>query len=230
MPPKGDQQAQASGSTEPLQLVEPTNGQDDSEQSPKGSHTPVEDSLPDQLAATQARIKQLEELTALRKKADELQAALIRGVRQRQSLESGSEDDRSDIKIKNITVLTTNATFRKRDDWLNDLRRAFEGAPRKFRKDSKKILLANDNMDANCHARWDRYLDEQTDSRRKSLAQDWNAFKEWSLTLIKEAANLQPHITLKIQNAMQRAEQSPTEFHAYLDSLEKHLPRADEKT
>ena len=36
-------------------------------------------------------------------------------------------------------------------------------------------------------------------------------------------------MTKRLEAAKQGESQSPAEFHAYLDSLEKHLPRADEK-
>ena len=248
MPPKGKQAAPAapkdsssitaSSRREPVQPRD-GDGHDDGDQG--SSHIP--ESSPDhddghdlaaQLAATQQRIKQLEELAALQDRVKVLEAS-VRGTtkrsrrRSRDADDSDSDSDGGDIKIKNIATLASTSTFRKWDDWCGDLRRAFAGAPRKFRRDDKKILKALDNMDSECRARWNRYLDEQTDDRQQQLQEDWKAFVDWSLTLIKEAANLQPFLTRRLEKAKQGELQSPAEFHAYLDSLEKHLPRADEK-
>src|SRR5436190_17985854 len=223
MPPKGKQTAHAalskeSSATEPLQRPpvhvddEPDDTVDDTGSTP---HTDVAA----QLAAVNERIRQLEELAALQNRVEVLEAS-VRGTtkrsqrRPRDADDSNSDSDGGDIKIKNIATLASTSTFRKWDDWCGDLRRAFAGAPRKFRRDKKKILLGLDYMDSECRARWSRYLDEQTDERRQELETDWAAFADWSLTLIQEAANLQPSLTKRLHAAKQGDSQTPAQFHA----------------
>jgi len=248
MPPKGKQAATAApkdssstAASSRREPVQPRDGDGDDDGDQGSSHTPEPSpdhddghDLAAQLAATQQRIRQLEELAALQDRVKVLEAS-VRGTskrsrrRSRDVDDSDSDSDGGDIKIKNIATLASTSTFRNWDDWCSDLRRAFDGAPRKFRKDKKKILKALDYMDSECRARWSRYLAEQTNDRQQELRGDWEAFADWSLTLVKEAANLQPFLTKRLEKAKQGDSQSPAEFHAYLDSLEKHLPRADEK-
>ena len=54
-------------------------------------------------------------------------------------------------------------------------------------------------------------------------------FKEWSRTLLKDAANQEFSLITQLQEARHREYQSPREFHTYLDSLEKRFPREPEK-
>lgn len=231
MAPKGKQAAFATAQTQQARASDTQDSSDDIHVRELSAPLDQQDPLGAQLAATQERIQQLEELAALQNRVRELEASIrdpSKTPRQRSS-SSSSSDRNSEIKIRNIATLAISSTFRKRDDWLNDLRRAFNEAPLKFRKDSRKILLALDYMDPDGRARWDRFLAEQTDERQQALNNDWDSFVEWSLTLIKEAANLQPYLMRQLEAAKQREHQSPAEFHAYLDSFEQHLLRADEK-
>ena len=84
-------------------------------------------------------------------------------------------------------------------------------------------------MDLESRTRWGRYLAEQTEEMQQSLSDDWNAFSEWTLSLIKEAGQMETYLTQQFDAARQREQQTPVQFHAYLDSLEKHLPRAAER-
>jgi hypothetical protein len=207
-------------------------------QEEEDSSTPGLTNLSDiaiQQAEVQARIDQLEELNRLRIREAQL-LATIQGIqtrestpRRRRTSTSSTSSSGGEIKIRNLTCLTSNASFRKRDEWISDLQRAFAGAHRRYRKDYKKILLGLDNMDIECRARWDRYLDEQEATDRLLLENDWEKFMEWSLTLIKDSTNRLPLIARQLERARQRDHQSPSEFYIYLDSLEKHFPRATEE-
>jgi hypothetical protein len=186
--------------------------------------------------AMEARIQQLEELKALHEK----EANLLRELRAagaplggtapkpRRGDDSSSESG-GEVKVKNITMLTSQTTLRKRDEWLGDLQRAFQGAKRRYNREYKRVLLALDHMDAECRARWDRHLDEQEESDQLILENSWEKFMEWTLSLIKDATNREPHLMKQLADARQRDNQSPIEFHSYLDSLEKHFPRQEEK-
>lgn len=187
--------------------------------------------LETEFARVQHRIEQLERLQQLQAQEAALRAALQIGSSQKSrnpspgSNSSGSQE----VKIKNLTQLTRNATLRKREDWINDLQRAFAGATRRYRKGNKKILLALDQMDVECRARWDRHLDEMPSTEARLEAEsDWNGFKAWTLTLIHDSVHLDQQMAQQINRAQQRPDQSPRDFHLYLDSLEKHLPRQAE--
>ena len=198
MPPKGKQAAPAEDSSSIAassrrEPVQPRDGDGDDDGDQGSSHTP--ESSPDhddghdlaaELAATQQRIKQLEELAALQARVKALEGSVRDSTkssrrRHRDADGSDSDSDGGDIKIKNIATLASTSTFRKWDDWCGDLQRVFAGAPRKFKRDSKKILKALDHMDSECRARWKRYLAEQTDDRQQELRRDWAALEGWSL-------------------------------------------------
>ncbi|KAH7195190.1 hypothetical protein BKA60DRAFT_661006 [Fusarium oxysporum] len=197
--------------------------------------TPEADETTELIRITQIRIAQLEELQELQRREEELLGKLrplippATGTRpRRDSTESHSSSGR-EVRVRNITKLTLPTTFQKRDAWLSDLYRAFTGARRRYRKDYKKILTALDNMDGEGRGRWDRYVDELPEDIREITERSWEAFKEWSLSLIKDAANREPLLMKQLEAARQRDTQTPQEFHQYLDSIEKHFPRALER-
>lgn len=189
--------------------------------------------LDTEFALVRQRIEQLERLQQLQAQEAALREALHIGssTRSRNPSPGSNSSGSQEVKVKNLTQLTRNATLRKREDWINDLQRAFAGAPRRYRKGYKKILLALDQMDVECRARWDRYLDEKpTPEARHEAESDWANFKEWTLTLVPDSAHLDQQVAQQINRAQQRPDQSPRDFHLYLDSLEKHLPRQAEAT
>lgn len=84
-------------------------------------------------------------------------------------------------------------------------------------------------MDTECRARWDRSLDEQEETERQDLENNWDSSKEWTFVLIKDPSNQEPLLMRQLGHAKQRDGQSPSDFHMYLDSLEKHFDRPAEK-
>jgi hypothetical protein len=48
------------------------------------------------------------------------------------------------IKLTNLPIFTPLYSFRKRDKWIRDLERAFEGARKKYKRDFKKVYKALD--------------------------------------------------------------------------------------
>ncbi|KAF4446785.1 RNA-directed DNA polymerase (Reverse transcriptase), partial [Fusarium austroafricanum] len=187
------------------------------------------------IRATQLRVAQLEELKTLREK----EKALTESLRGLHHLDPGQKPRRSpcdsdsssggEVRARNITKLTLPTNFQKREAWLNDLKRAFSGARRRYRRDYKKILLAEDNMDEEARERWTQHLAEIPDEQRASTEGNWEAFTEWSLSLVKDAANREPLLMRQLVNAKQRENQSPQDFHHYLNSLEKNFPRPSER-
>lgn len=187
-----------------------------------------------QQIAIRTRIQQLEELKQLREREAELRRELggydipAPQAKTRRTSHSSTSSSGGEIKIKNIPMLSHLTTFRKRDEWIDDLQRAFAGARKRYRRDYKKILLALDYMDGECRTRWRRYLEEQPEESREDLEDDWDSFQEWTLVLIKDASNRQPMLITQLERAKQREHQSPSDFHIYLDSLERHFERASE--
>jgi hypothetical protein len=190
--------------------------------------------IEEQQIAVAATIAQLQRLKRLQEEEAELRRALgtqpgERAARTRRSPHDSDSSSGGDLRIKNITQLPLHPTIRRREDWLRDLNRAFAGARRKFRKDYKKILFALDHMDQEGRARWDRYLDEQPEEDRENLEDNWERFEEWTLLLIKDSFNREALLFRQLEDAKQRENQSPMDFHIYLDSLEKQFPRHSEK-
>ena len=180
------------------------------------------------------RIAQLEQQQRTQLNTQEQMAQLWSNISEtlqkgRRRSDESSGDSGPELRIKNITQLPAFPTLQQRDQWLQDLDRAFRGAPRKFRRDSRKILFALEYMDEDLRTNWDRYLDEQPEELRDDLDDNFTRFSDWTLTLIKDAANREFMISNQLENARQREGQSPQEFHNYLDSLEKHFSRRPEK-
>jgi len=154
---EGDRQRLDSVSAEDAEQRTPA-GSDNDLQGRSGSEMQRNRNLDAEEQQLRARAEQLERIKALRSQIRQLQADSVETtptVGRRNSDSSGSSRD---LKIKNIDTFNLQCTLRKRDDWLADMKRAFDGAPKKFGKDKKKILFGLDNMDSECRARWDRYL------------------------------------------------------------------------
>lgn len=147
----------------------------------------------------------------------------ISSKRRRRHHGSSSESDK-DLKIKNISQLKYPCTFRQRSEWLKDVKRAFEAAPRQLKKENKQILFALDHLDKEGRAKWDRFLDDKEETgERSGYKNNWKKFEQWTETLLKDAANLEMQLSYEYNRAQQRENQSPIEFHNYLDSLEKQM-------
>jgi hypothetical protein len=172
------------------------------------STTTPERDLAAQEAAIRQRIQQLERIEALQAQAKEMTERMGLGPPKgsqraaRRNSESSSSSG-GDIRVKNIGTFTTRYTFHKRDDWLADLRRAFEGARKRYRKDYKKILLALDHMDSDCRSRWDRYLDDQPRSQREEYRNSYSTFELWTLSLLRDAYNREPEIYKQLADLRQ---------------------------
>lgn len=216
----------------------PDEGDTAAENTPRSTGTATEDTpltIRARAAATAERIAQLEELQKLQEREQELQDLLRRNAgeerskRQRRASTSSSHSSQ-EVKVRNITDLRHPTNPQRHKIWINDLNRAFNGAKKKFRRDYRKILFALDHMHIDCRARWDRYLEEQQANGRDDLEDDWDEFQTWTLTLLRDSANRDAQMATQLENAKQREGQSPIEFSIFLDSLEKHLERAPEKT
>ncbi|KAF9776652.1 hypothetical protein IL306_005143 [Fusarium sp. DS 682] len=146
-----------------------------------------------------------------------------RPTRRRRSHDSDS-DSSKEVKVKNITKIDVPCTARQREEWLSDLRRAFKGAPRTYKKGSNRVITATEYTNQEGRSRWEKHLKEQGGDRRESLENDWDYFEEWSLCYIKDSANRESLLMGQWMNARQRPGQSPQDFHNYLDSLETLLP------
>jgi hypothetical protein len=187
------------------------------------------------IVAARERIAQLQELKELHDQTRALQDAVSTGTgsrRHRDDRDSSSDSDRPrrshEVTVKNIPIFTPRTSFQKRAEWLIDVQRAFEGAPRKFRKDRRKILWAQDYMDSECRTRWHRFLDEKSEEEKQDLKNSWDDFKDWTMVLIRNAGDFKTQAATSLNTAAQRETQDPNDFHSYLDSLESQFPRLEE--
>lgn len=81
-------------------------------------------------------MRQLKEKeAALRQQIEtlETEAGFSKKKKKRSLSSSRSESDRGGIRITNIRMLTLHASFRQRDEWLENLERAFNEKPMKFK-------------------------------------------------------------------------------------------------
>jgi hypothetical protein len=173
---------------------------------PEGARTAFQETQ----QAMARRIRELEEALRLQERLTQLERefearndTLPKGSRKRRySHSSESDKDRGgEIKIKNISTLAQPTNARKRLDWIYDLEDAFKAAPRRFRKGATKILYAIHHMHNDCRARWRRHLEEQSSEDREEYSSDWEYFREWTLVLIKDAANRETLLATQIETA-----------------------------
>jgi hypothetical protein len=186
------------------------------------------------LAATQATIEKLQRLKDLQDQVEILKSQLM-GRNPDETLLDLHRDlyDPSgkgqDIKLKNIPTFTLNSSLQQRQEWLLDLQQQFEGDLRRYYDGRTQILGALSHMDTTCRQRWYRHVDEKAQTLQRNLKEDWPYFKDWTLTLIKNAASLQSEVMGQLERARQLRDEDPREFHARLDTLERHFPRVAEK-
>jgi hypothetical protein len=140
---------------------------------------------------------------------------------------SGSDNSR-DLPLPEVKPLRSTPTLRRRDEWLSDLELAYEGAPKKFKAEKKRVLFAVQCLDPEPRAMWHAHLRDIPAKDREANKTDLGYFQRWTLTLIKDAANREAMIADEFEEAKQRENQSPQEFHTYLSSLERHFERASE--
>ncbi|KAK4148720.1 hypothetical protein C8A00DRAFT_19497 [Chaetomidium leptoderma] len=190
------------------------------------------------LQATQDRIAKLEEVERLEAQERELLAKLglnktdLQPKRKRRdsSSSASSAHHTKAIKVKNITQFTDSMTYRKRSEWLRDLERAFAGDPKRYKTSKNKILFAVDNMSTLQRNHWYSHCASMSKTDREEAETDWDIFEKWTTTCVKDVADQVSTAAKRLNEAKQRENQSPVDFHMYLESLEDQFPRADEKT
>jgi hypothetical protein len=180
------------------------------------------------LQAVEERIQYLERLKEAKEKERTLQAELaaltaedpenpLNRRRRESSSSSGGE-----VKMTNLPTFTMDYTYRSRDLWIRDLERAFEGARKRYRNDLKKCFKALDQMSTECKERWYRYTDENP-ALEDFKDWTWEGMRDWTATLLKDADNALAYLIFQYERAHQLPDQSPTQFDAYLASIEKQI-------
>lgn len=180
------------------------------------------------------RLRELEEMEKLEHQIEEARKRLgiTKGKRRRLSDSSSSSDSGTRtkaIKITNITPFTAKTTYRLRQEWLSDLNRAFRGDTKRFRTDTNKILFALDHMDRQPRNRWESHIRTMPEEERDIAESSWSTFEKWTTTCVVDLADQASQIAKLLNSAQQRENQSPWDFHSYLESLENHNPLHDDK-
>lgn len=145
-----------------------------------------------------------------------------------QETEKGPKVSRKELEY-DIPKFKIDFNLQQRLNWLYLLDTQFEATPIKFENTKLRIFEAVMHMDDSYQQRWFRHLDEKSPEEKERLRNSWSYFEKWTLTLIRNAASLEAEVMGQLNRARQRHGQSPTEFHNYIDSLEQHFPRAEEK-
>ncbi|KAG7406285.1 hypothetical protein Forpe1208_v014479 [Fusarium oxysporum f. sp. rapae] len=104
--------------------------------------------LKEQVAAIREQKRLERELDELLTGISHPQPNAIRETSQRSHRRyyGSSSDESIEIRAKDVIKLTLPTTIRKRDEWIGDLERAFEGALKRYKRDAARILFALDNM------------------------------------------------------------------------------------
>jgi hypothetical protein len=189
------------------------------------------------LQAIRVRIRQLEEMAELQAREQSLrdqlqlvQPSVAQGNPRRRASDASSKSSREDsLKITNIITFTDKMSYRRRQEWLQDLSRAFAGAPRKFKKDKKRIIFALDYMSEGPRNRWFSHRDTLATPERDTFETSWDKFDDWTLSCIQDSSDREASLAKQLEAARQRDAQSPWDFHYFLASLESQLPRQNEQ-
>lgn len=200
----------------------------------EGSSTGTTTISDSDLAAMQATVERLtrykqlqEQLAILRSEISKLTPTEPLPTRRR--YRGDNSGDEREIRLKNIPTFSLDFNLQKRQEWLLDLAQQFDGAQKKYHDDRKKILGALCYMEPICRQRWYRHIEEKGSNHLRDIREDWPYFKDWTLTLIKNAASLESEVMGQLERIHQLKDEDPREFHARLDTLEQHFPRAAEK-
>ena len=198
------------------------------------------EALPGSAAHAEQELRQNVERLCRIRELKEKQATLLRDIaelegsqpsssrRRRRSRSSSASSEGKDLQTRSITTFSASFSFQRRDLWLSDLKRAFKGAPKHFRKPEKRILFALDHMNEDCRQRWDQFINESGEEHEQTAA-DWSKFEEWNLSLLKDSRNRLPYLRKQLEAATQGELQSPWEFHHYLSSLEDKFGKLAEE-
>lgn len=197
-----------------------------SEDPPRVTSENQSEPAPDDLAAIRAQMAEMAaELQALKEAA----ASRRPSTSSRSRSSTDSEGHSHNIKITSVSTFTTHYTPQLREEWLMDLRRLFKGSPRKFALESNRILQAVDYMDKACRVRWDQYAREMQVNHGIDVEEIWEYFERWTSTILEGNGTVDSNIMDQLNKAQQRPYQTPTEFAAYLASLEKYFDPKPEK-
>jgi hypothetical protein len=127
------------------------------------------------------------------------------------------------IKVTPGYTLKVTSSLREWGDWKRDIERVFEGDPYLYRRSSQMILKALDYLDSSMRSLWYTYQEQQSGSIK------WSNFTQWTRDNIQGGQNSIAHLYEQLDIARQLPNQSPSQFNAYLSSIERDLPQKDEE-
>jgi hypothetical protein len=127
------------------------------------------------------------------------------------------------IKVTPGYTLKVASSLREWGDWKRDIERVFKGDPYLYRHSSQMILKALDYLDSNMRSLWYTYQEQQLGSIK------WSKFTQWTRDNIQGGQNSIAHLYEQLDSARQLPNQSPSQFNAYLSSIERDLPQKDEQ-
>lgn len=137
----------------------------------------------EELAAVEATIARLTRWKELQAEKARLESE-IAGIGTTETLShrhryrDESSDDEREIKLKSVPIFTLDYTLQKRQEWFLELTQVFDGAPRKYRTERRRITGALCFMDPTCRQRWYRHLEEKGSTRLRDIKEDWPYFKD----------------------------------------------------
>ena len=222
-------------SPERISSVPPTIQPQDARGSVPKSHTETRDLLVENNRLLQEKIRQLEAEHELLQEQQRLQAKVV--ALQEQLLNRGEtvEDhygDHKDLDFKEISTIPTftrSCTIQARDEWLQNMQFLFEGAPKRYYNDKRKILQAIMQMNNTCRQEWARYVrDLPTIQESDAAKATWSIFEEWTMTLISNTRQRKGDIKTQLINKFHKENQNPQDFDRELAVLEDYFSRKPE--
>ncbi|KAL6228585.1 hypothetical protein BDW75DRAFT_246608 [Aspergillus navahoensis] len=140
-----------------------------------------------------------------------------------------SEEETVKIEDKDITKYSTEFSLQQRLSWLANMRRNFEGAPKKYRTDRQKILGSLIYMDQTCKDQWERHAQELVDNNCQNDTRSWPHFEEWTYKILRSSMTSLTAVMVRLDRAHQGINQDPRDFDIYLNSLEQYFDKEPER-
>ncbi|KAI0022555.1 hypothetical protein F4780DRAFT_182288 [Xylariomycetidae sp. FL0641] len=145
-------------------MAQPTSSEGAAPSNPSGSPGPSQQPSKPEISQLRQRINRLQQVQQLTEQISVLKKSIGTARHSKRKRDDSDSKGSQDVNLKrSIRTFTLRFTYRQRDEWLANLRRAFDSAPRKYRKPRRYINLAVSKIDSQCRPLWDRKVQRAHD-------------------------------------------------------------------
>lgn len=118
------------------------------------------------------------------------------------------------FNVSDITRLRYNSNVAQFNNWLADLKSAFDGDPAKFPTNRHKIILASMTMDAQLKTSYNSIV-----LAHPTISSHWRKFKRWIQSVVLHGDSDKLKLSAEFTMARQRPNEDPNQFYLRLFNL-----------